>query len=100
MLTRLSISDIDPQNFEPVRNFHVNPVAEITDNAAYHTKIGNKNAAFQRFAGDIDRASYISMNPVDMEEHLYESISDSEEANEIVHVKTDSVISTSRETTI
>lgn len=77
--------------------FHDTPVTK--ENVAYHTKLGNGNGIINRLPLE-NQDSYISMNPVNLEEHVYESISDSEE---VVHARTDSknyVLSTSRETTI
>ena len=86
-----SFAEIDPKKFAPVEIFH--DITVMKENISYHTN-GNSRLPLE------NQDSYVSMNPVDLEQHVYESISDTED---VVHSSTNSknyILSTSRETTI
>lgn len=96
-------SDIDPRRFEPVTVFQDTAAVDIADNTVYHTNIKKSDGTFDL---PEDRAPRVLVNLAHLEQHLYDSMSDIEEPDEVVHAETETnknnvvILSTSRETTI
>ena len=82
--------------------FRDSSVVDITDSTVCRKNIKKGDTAYE-FSEDT-RAPRVLVNLAHLEQHLYDSISDSEEPDEVVHAETSHnnvvVLSTSRETTI